>query len=267
MDRVDQVEVGRLRIAFRRRGHGPPLVLLHGGMSDGREWRRQVDDLSDEFTVVAWDAPGCGRSDDPPEGFRLADYADRVAGLVDALGLGRPHLLGLSFGAGLALEVYRRRPGLPRTLVLASAYAGWAGSLPAELVRERLEQVLREADEPPEAWVRDWLPSLLGDAPDETLAGELAQIIRESRPAGMRAMARAFAEADLRDVLPRIRVPTLLLHGERDRRSPLGVAHEMHASIPGSLLVVMSGVGHQCNMEAPARFSAEVRAFLRAAAG
>jgi pimeloyl-ACP methyl ester carboxylesterase len=60
-------------------------------------------------------------------------------------------------------------------------------------------------------------------------------------------------------------VPTLLLHGELDERSPLAVAHELHASIPGSTLVVMSGVGHQCNLEAPDRFSDEVLTFLRAA--
>jgi pimeloyl-ACP methyl ester carboxylesterase len=62
-----------LRIAFERAGGGPPLVLLHGYVGDGpTTWRRQIDDLSDEFTVVAWDAPGVGRSSDPPESFGLA---------------------------------------------------------------------------------------------------------------------------------------------------------------------------------------------------
>src|SRR5437899_7194248 len=59
-----------LRIAYERAGNGPPLVLLHGFVGDGREWRRQVDGLSDQFTVVAWDAPGAGASSDPPESFR-----------------------------------------------------------------------------------------------------------------------------------------------------------------------------------------------------
>ncbi len=57
---MDQIEVEGLRITFRRTGEGPPLVLLHGFAGDSREWRRQIDDLSDEFTVVAWDAPGSG---------------------------------------------------------------------------------------------------------------------------------------------------------------------------------------------------------------
>ena len=59
---MDEIEVGGFRVAFERRGSGPPLVLLHGWPVDSREWRRQLDGLSDEFTVVAWDAPGAGRS-------------------------------------------------------------------------------------------------------------------------------------------------------------------------------------------------------------
>lgn len=168
----EESDVGGLRIAFERAGEGSPLVLLHGAFSDSRWWRRQIDGLSDEFTVAAWDAPGCGRSSDPPEPetFRLSDYADCLAGFVDALGLGRPHVLGLSFGGGLALELYRRHPMVPRTLVLASAYAGWAGSLPPEEVEQRRQQALREADLPPEQWVPGYLPGLFTEAaPPELL--------------------------------------------------------------------------------------------------
>ncbi len=147
---METVEVDGLRIAYRRAGSGPALVLVHGALGDSRDWRRQLEGLADELTVVAWDAPGCGGSDDPPETFRLADFADCLAGFVAALGIDRPHVLGLSFGGGLALELYRRHPGLPRSLVLASAYAGWRGSLPPEVVRERVERAEREAGLPPE---------------------------------------------------------------------------------------------------------------------
>ena len=82
-------------------------------------------------------------------------------------------------------------------------------------------------------------------------------------PLHWRVMAHAFSEADLRDVLPRIEVPTLLLHGDADQRSPLNVARNLHSKIPTSSLVVMPGVGHQSNMEAPDHFNTEVRRFLR----
>jgi pimeloyl-ACP methyl ester carboxylesterase len=240
------------------------LVLRHGGLGDSREWRRQLEGLADEFTVVAWDAPGCGGSSDPPSTFRLPDYADCLAGFIHVLDLGRPHVGGLSWGGGLALELYRRHPQVPRSLVLASAYAGWAGSLPPEVVAERVERALREAELPPEQWVRGYLPGLFTDtAPAELVEEALARML-DVRPAGMRPMAQAFAEADLREVLPRIQVPTLLLYGDADHRSPLEVvARDLHAKIPGSALVVLSGVGHQSDMEAPERFNTEVRGFLR----
>ena len=77
-----------------------------------------------------------------------------LTAFIDALGLDRPHVAGLSFGAGLALELYRRQPRLPRSLLLASAYAGWAGSLPADEVEARVQQVLRQSDLPPDQVVR-----------------------------------------------------------------------------------------------------------------
>ena len=84
----------------------------------------------------------------------------------------------------------------------------------------------------------------------------------ESRPSAAKTMARAFADADLREVLPRIRVPTLLLYGDADVRAPGYVAAAMHAAIPGSRLVTFPGVGHLVNVEAPERFDEVVRAFL-----
>jgi pimeloyl-ACP methyl ester carboxylesterase len=263
---LNQIEVGGLRIAYRQTGIGPPLVLLHGGPLDSREWRRQLDGLSDEFTVVAWDMPGCGQSADPPERFRTRDYADCLAAFMGALGLERPHVLGLSFGSGLALELYRWHPTIPRTLILASAYAGWAGSLPPEVAEQRKQGMLRRVELSPEQFASEFLPTLLSDSAPRELVEEVRAILSDFHPAGQRALLRAgFAEHDVRDVLPRIDVPTLLLYGDEDVRSPLTVAEEMHASIDGSRLVVMPGVGHMGDMEAPDRFNVEVRSFLKSA--
>ena len=259
------VDIEGLRIAYQRAGKGPPLVLLHGWPCNSREWRRQIEDLSGEFTVVAWDTPGCGRSSDPPEGFGLVDYADCLAAFIEALGLDRPHVAGLSFGSGLALELYRRHPAVPRTLILASAYAGWAGSLPSEVVAERLQQSVRQAALPPDAFAREWLPTLFTDATPPEIVAEALTMLAEFHPAGYRVWARAFAEADLRDVLPRIGIPTLLLYGDQDVRSRLSVADDLHAKIPGSTLVVFPGIGHMVDMEAAEPFNAELRQFLRAA--
>ena len=261
--------IGDQRIAYAIVGGGPPLVLLHGGMDDSRSWRWQQDGLADEFTVIAWDAPGCGQSSEPPERWRMADFADCLANWLGAIGVEHPHVLGLSWGSSVALELYRRHPDVPRSLVLASAYAGWAGSLPPEQVAARLEAVLAAADLPPDELLGGW-PDLLTAAASPDLAAELVSIWADNagtvHPAGYRAMAHSMAEADLRDVLPRISIPTLLLHGELDQRAPLRVANDLHTSIPSSKLVVIPGVGHVCNAEAPDAFNAHVREFIRSTA-
>ena len=259
---MDQIEVGGLRVAFERRGEGPPLVLLHGWPSNSREWRRQIDSLSDQFTVIAWDAPGAGRSSDPPETFRLSDWADCLAGFIAALGLERAHVAGLSWGGSLALELYRRHPTVPHTLILVSAYAGWAGSLPAEAVEDRLHLYLRNSELPPDEWVPAVIRTLLTDRATGDMVDELTSILTEFHPAAMRVAIPAMAEADLRDVLPHIEVPTLLLDGEQDVRAPKAVWEPLHSGIRGSKLVLVPGVGHMIDIEAAEPFNVEVRAFL-----
>lgn len=256
------VDVGGRTIAFERSGHGAPLVLLHGALGDSREWRPQLDALADEFTVVAWDAPGCGGSFDPPDDFGLDGYADCLAEFIEALDLERPHVLGLSFGSGLALELLRRHPELPRSLVLVSAYAGWAGSLGREVAEQRRESFLRDAERPPDEVVRDFGTTLFTESVPAEIVDEAIAVMSDCRPAGLRAMANAFADADLRDVLPLIDLPTLLLYGDADQRSPVSIGEELHARIPGSTFVVLPGPGHMVNLEAPERFNDEVRRFL-----
>jgi pimeloyl-ACP methyl ester carboxylesterase len=186
---------------------GAEVVLLEG--------------LSDEFDVIAWDAPGCGGSYDPLATMTMADYAEAVADLVGALGLGRPHLCGLSFGGGLALAVYQRNPDLARSLVLASAYAGWKGSLP-----HRTKSRLDSAECGPRSTSRRRSGStatFLRPSPGRwrrKYSSTPGRSCSKVRPAGVLPMLTAFAEADLTDVLPTIAVPTLLLYGEVDERAP-----------------------------------------------
>jgi pimeloyl-ACP methyl ester carboxylesterase len=258
------VTVAGLRVSYRIAGEGPPLLLLHGYVGDGLgTWAHQLDDLSDEFTVVVWDAPGFGSSADPPDSFDLADFADCLAAFIGRVGLERPHVAGLSFGGGLAIQLYDRHPDLVASLVLVSAYAGWTGSLPPDAVGFRLRQALRLADLPGEELVREVLPTLFAPTAPKSLLDGFAKGMAEFHPAGLRATARSFAEADLRGVLPTIDVPTLLVYGSADVRAPLDVAKSIHSAIRGSSLVVIDGVGHVPNVESPERFNREVRTFLR----
>src|SRR6266513_699765 len=113
------VEVQGLSVAYRSAGSGPALILLHGFLCDSRVWRRELETLSDAFRVVAWDAPGAGRSSDPPEHFTITDWADGLADFLDAVGIERGHVLGLSWGGLLAQVFYHRYPARVVSLVLA----------------------------------------------------------------------------------------------------------------------------------------------------
>jgi pimeloyl-ACP methyl ester carboxylesterase len=256
--------VSGLKVTYRRAGSGDPLVLLHGGFGfDSRSWGPQLDALDDEFDVVAWDAPGCGASDDPPESFSMEHYADSLAEFIGALNLTRPHVLGLSFGGALALALYARRPTLPRSLILAGAYAGWAGSLPADEVQRRVKLISEDVTQPPGDWLPKYLPGMLTESAPREMAEQTLALMSDIHPIASLTMLRAMANADLRGILADIDVPTLVLHGELDARSPLAVGKELHTKIPASKFVVLPGVGHLSNIEASDAFNAEVMTFLR----
>ncbi len=257
------VEVEGLRVGYERVGDGPPVVLLHGYVGDGpTTWRGQLDALGGEFTLIAWDAPGAGRSSDPPETFSMAGFADCLAGFIAELGLVRPAVIGLSFGGALAIELARRHPTVARRLVLVSAYAGWAGSLPAEVTRQRLEQALVLADLSPDELVGALLPTMFSAGTSQDVIDAFAASMRAFHPVGFRAMARACAE-DLRPALSCVEVPTLLVYGDHDVRAPLDVAEHLHGAIAGATLFVLPGVGHVCNVEAADDFNIAVSRFLR----
>jgi pimeloyl-ACP methyl ester carboxylesterase len=262
---LQSVDVLGLRVAVRRRGKGEPVLLVHGGMSDSREWGLQVEDLARDHDVIAVDLLGCGGSADPPEEFDLGDHAHLLAATLDALGVSSAHVFGHSLGSVLALALYREHPGSVRSLVLAGAYAGWAGSLPPEEVRSRIRMVLETLERPVEEWGSPFLATVHGvGAPAEVVDASMA-ILRDVRPEASRHLVLAVAQADLREMLPSVTVPVLLIYGQSDERAPAAVADQLHAGIPGSRLVMLPGAGHAVHIEAPEEFNAAARAFLRRA--
>jgi pimeloyl-ACP methyl ester carboxylesterase len=256
---VEVVRANGLKVAYTRVGEGPPLVLVHGAGVDSRMWRPQLAALADEFTVVAWDEPGAGHSDDVPVGFGLVDYAHSLAAVIDAVALGPAHVAGLSWGGTVVQELYRHHPERVATLILADSYAGWKGSLPAEEVQARVEGVRKmlaagENYDP---------PGLFAGEPSAELASLLEEMTAAARPASLGAQLLMMAETDQRDLLPRIAVPTLLIWGDSDTRSPLGVARQFEDAIPSAELVVIPGAGHVSNLEQPGAFDEAVRRFCR----
>lgn len=264
-DGLASAQIGSLRIGYRRRGSGPPLLILPGALDESRWWARQLSDLADDCTVIVWDAPGCGISSDPPPDWSLADFADCVAALVAELGVAPVHLLGLSFGGALALEVWGRHPAIVRSLLLVSAYAGWVGSLGPEEAAARVAAAEGMPGMTPDEIVTAWGPAQLG-AVEGAERDRLELLVRDTRTVAAPTLARALA-VDLRPVLPTVAVPALVVHGTDDPRAPRPVADALAAAIPGAELAVVTGAGHLVNVDAPRRFATVVRGFLAARAG
>jgi pimeloyl-ACP methyl ester carboxylesterase len=236
--------------------------LLHGFLCDSRCWQPQLRALADQFTVTAWDAPGAGSSSDPRDPFTITDWGRCLAEFLDARGIERAHVVGLSWGGLLAQELYRLYPARVLGLVLADTYAGWKGSLPAEACEQRLARCLLESSLPADEFVKRWVPVEFFTADvSQDLADEMSAVVSAFHPLGFRLMARSLAETDTRELLPRIHVPTLLLWGEGDRRSPLSIAAQFRDSIPDAELAVIANAGHVSNMEQPEAFNAQIRRF------
>jgi len=257
------VEVGGLSIAYERAGSGPPVVLAHGFVGDARStWGGQIEALADEFTVIAWNAPGSGDSTAPPENFGMDAYADCFAEFLRTLHIEQAHLVGLSFGGALLLATFRWHPGIASSLTLVGGYAGWVGSLGAEEADQRLARSLEVSRLMPDEFVSAMAPSMFSpSARGELLAPFLASV-RGFNPSGFRAMARASYE-DQRDVLPTVDVPTLLLYADHDARAPVSVGEALHGALAGSELVVLAGPGHVSTVEASEEVNRELRHFLR----
>ena len=241
-----EVIVGGVRIAYRRRGSGAPLVLFHGAFEDSRIWSDELERLSTHVEVIAWDAPGCGESDDVPPAWSEADWADAASGFITSLNLESPAVAGFSLGSMLALLLARQHPAAVGGLVLVGAYAGWGGSLEGDALAQRIAAVRFTIDHPVEEWADDLLASVYApDAAPERRA--LARrLLDDWRPATTAALLSVMVQ-DLRPGLPRIGAPTVLVRGSADARSPRAASLEMRDLIPRARLVEIAGAGHDCS--------------------
>jgi pimeloyl-ACP methyl ester carboxylesterase len=220
-----------------------------------------LDGLSDQFRVVAWDAPGAGASSDPPERFTITEWAHCLGGFLDAVGIDRAYILGLSWGGMLAQELYRLNPSHVIGLILCDTYAGWKGSLSAEACEMRLERCVSDSSLSGEEFAPRWAPEMFTENASRALVDEMAAIFRDFHPHGFRLMAQSLADTDTIDLLPTIEVPTLLVWGDDDRRSPITIAEQFRVGIPNAKLSVIPNAGHVSNMEQPDVFNSQIRRF------
>jgi pimeloyl-ACP methyl ester carboxylesterase len=227
-------------------------------------WREQLAVLADEFDLIAWDAPGYGDSDDPAEQWTIDDYADRAAGLLDALGIARAHVVGQSWGGAIAQSFAGRHGDRLRSLVLANTRSH-ADQLEAER-REGTQARLRALETmTPAEIAHARTPVLLSPNAPDAVRREVEANMATLHPEGYRLAALALGATDARDVLAAIRVPTLVIAGEFDRVVPRPAAEQLAGAIPGARLVVIPGAGHMANQENPDTYDRVLRDFLHGA--
>lgn len=244
-------------------GSGAPLVLIEGLSVATWTWDLQLPVLSRHFRVIAYDNRGVGRSSKPAGPYSIAQMADDLAGLLDALGVDRAHVLGTSMGGMIAQELALRHPDRVDRLVLVATTAGGATHVP--MSAETLRRVLAPAP-PDREGIRERLRLAFSDAFLATPYADRMIDFRLNDPQpvqAFQAQAAAGATFDRASDIGRITAPTLILAGTEDLLVPLANAHYLHARIPDSTLIEYDGLGHQFFIEAADRFNRDVIDFLR----
>ena len=262
------------RLRFVRAGSGPAIVLVHGFGSSIYTWKDVIAPLAARHDVVALDLPGFGESDRPAD-LSIDELPRAVTGLMDRLGLERAALVGNSMGGATAALVAASSPERVDALVLIDA-AGF------DLAPEARPASIRLAT----SWAAPALSLLPGKrliverslaqvfhddrlVTEERVAEYLAPALRPGTFAGLRSLGASLdAQPDVvTRVLPRVRVPTLVIWGDDDRWIPPAHAERFASAIPGARAVLVASCGHMPQEEKPAEVVRRVLELLDEASG
>jgi 3-oxoadipate enol-lactonase len=223
----------------------PPLLMLHSLGTDGRVWQPQAETLSQHFRVLRPDLRGHGLTDVTPGPYTIEGMARDVLAALDALGIDRLPVAGLSIGGMIAQSLAHQASERVASLVLCDT--GLAIP-PASLWHERAGIVrARGMAAIADGVLARWLTEAARPAARNTLR---AMLLRTD-PEGYAGAAEAIAAADLTETTKRLRLPAFVLVGDRDEATPLGHAEALRAAIPGARLRLIGGAAHIPTLEQP----------------
>jgi pimeloyl-ACP methyl ester carboxylesterase len=265
------------RVAYRQAGAGPAVLLVHGMAGSATTWKAVMPALAAEFTVLAPDLPGHGRSEQLGGDCSLGAFATTLRDLLVALGHERATVVGQSLGGGIAMQFAYQFPERCERLVLVGS--GGLGrevnrllralSLPgseavlqlacADPIRDSIRAVgrlasrvgMRPAPVTAELW-RSY--SSLGDRSARHAFLRTLRAVIDARGQAVSAANRLHLAAE---------IPTLIVWGDADPIIPVEHAHAAHEAIAGSRLEIFPGVGHYPHCEAPERFAALLSEFIQ----
>jgi pimeloyl-ACP methyl ester carboxylesterase len=253
-------------IAWEEQGSGEPLLLVMGLGGTRAHWHGLVPRLAATGRrVLAFDPRGVGDSERMPGPYAMAELVADALSLLDAAGVARADVLGVSLGGMVAQQLALAHPGRVRALVLGctTAWGAALGEAPPDVIAAFDFRGKRA-----EAWVRELLGVNLGarwraenaEALERLVAWSLHQAVPR---ASMQAQLAAVAEHDLRDRLAAIAAPALVVHGDADRIVPFAAGRALATALPCARFEPLAETGHLFWLEQPERTVALVTEFLR----
>ena len=249
---------------LRYREDGPrdaPVVVFSNSLgTDLRMWEPQAHALAGGFRVVRYDTRGHGLSDAPPGPYTLDQLGGDLLALLDALGIARPNVCGLSLGGMTALWLAAHHPQRVTRAVFANTAAriGSVESWEARIALVRAGGMAAVCDI---AVPRFFSAAFRARHPH--LTRRIGTMLEATPPQGYIGCCEALRDADLRAALARIAAPSLVIGGALDESTPPAQARELHAAIPGSELLIFPDTAHLSNLEQAEAFTARVRAFFK----
>jgi 3-oxoadipate enol-lactonase len=254
------VRGGLQRLAVRRQGEGPPLVLLHSLAMAGAMWEGAVAALADRFEVVTVDVRGHGASQGDGRPFTVEDIAGDLAELLDALGIERTSLLGLSMGGSVAVMFAALFADRVDRLVLADTTANYGPDRVESWEERARTAVERPRDAQLDFQVERWFSPAFRDREPDAVR-RIGEIFVACDSQVHAAACRALGALDANALLGDIRAPTFVLVGEEDYATPPDMARALAEGIPDARLSVLPGVRHMSLIERPDLWE-EIAAFL-----
>lgn len=258
------IQVEDLSIHYEIAGKGDPVIFLHGLSNNSQSWRRQLEGLQDHFTVIAWDAPGYGKSSDPQMEFReFFQFADVLHGFIKGLKYESVYLVGHSMGSCIAVDFTVRYPHMVKALILSDATRGGAALTQEENEKRLRNRVHSIENLDPKEIAAKRIDALLGNNPNDDVKKEAESIMGQVRLSGYRAVAYSLYHVNQMEMLSEISIPTLVICGEEDKITPVSESQIFHEKLKQSQLVTIPKTGHLCYQEDPITFNQYVAQFFK----